>query len=292
MATLATTGPRLATVVSYCSQERAFIDALLRGALAFSDLVVVSVGERLYSGLAEDESEVARVARTYPTVKVVRYPVRDPELGAPIQLHNRARQAGVRAAAEQLGEGAFWALLLDGDEVPDGPRVAAWWTANAARLQLRPDVAHKLLNHWLFLHPRLVAEPLEDSVLLVHASQLTPAALSHPYERDGILAERGAAAGLQVARRVGDAAGQPMFWHYSWVREGREALRAKVATWGHRSDRADWGRLVDEAYDALDRGAWPTHDFVHGYRLRVLAPDEGPDVRLGTGGGCSSARSP
>lgn len=269
--------PRLATVVSYCSRERAFVDALLRGARAFSDAVVLSVGEALYSGEPEDEAHVARVQAAHPEVAVVRYPVRAAELGEPIDLHNRARAVGVAAARAALGDDA-WVLLLDGDEVPDGPKFAAWWAAS--RGVVRPDTAYKLLNYWAFLHPRLVAEPLEDSVLLVHASQLTPSALAHEYERDGILMERGGAGALRVQRRVGDMQGAPMFWHYSWVRGSRAALHAKVSSWGHRHDR-DWKRLVDDAYDALDRGEWPARDFVHGYALRVLPEGAAaPDVRV------------
>lgn len=271
--------PRLATVVSYCSRERAFVDALLRGAREFSDAVVLSVGDALYSGEPEDEAHIARVRSEHPDVTVVRYPVRASELSDPISLHNRAREVGVTAAREALGADA-WVLLLDGDEVPDGPKFAAWWAVS--RDAVRPDTAYKLLNYWAFLHPRLIAEPLEDSVLLVHASQLTPSALAHEYERDGILMDRGGVGALVVQRRIGDMRGQPMFWHYSWVRGSRAALHAKVNSWGHRHDRTDWNRLVDDAYDVLDRGEWPTRDFVHGYALRVLpegAP--APNVRFG-----------
>jgi hypothetical protein len=280
---------RLATVISYCSYEKAYIDVLIDNARVFSDAVVVSVGERLYTGAPEDEREVARLRAKYEgdaEVRVVRYGVGLDELERPIPLHNRARVVGVQTARTLLGED-IWVLLLDGDEVPDGPAVRAWWRAAQGGNWLVPHVAFKMLNHWVFLHPRLVADVHEDSVVLVHASRLTPAALDHPRERDGILMESALPSAvprpLQVARRVPGLDGKkPMFWHYSWVRATRAELHAKVQSWGHKSDRADWPALVDAAYDAMEREEWPERDFVHGYTLRLCPVGEGPiDGRTG-----------
>ena len=293
-----TTTTPLATIVSYCSRERAFAAALLRNARAFSDVVVVAVGTRLYTGEPEDvDAEIARLRGddesdaeegACPLVFAV-YDVPEAMLSAPIMLHNAAREAGVEAARRALGFAQpFWALLLDGDEVPDGPRTRAWWQGAAgAAVRADPRAAHKMANHWLFLHPRLVAEPLEDSVLLVHSDALVGRcreALAHPRERDGIYmwhreSPLGFGGDMRVERLVqSDDGGGPLFWHFSWVRApqpgdgddgGRAALKAKCANWGHRHDR-DWAQLIDVAFDAIEAGRWPARDFVHGYPLRLL----------------------
>jgi hypothetical protein len=137
-----------------------------------------------------------------------------------------------------------------------------------------------MANRWAFLHPRLVAEELEDSVLIVHSDALLNRdALLHPRERDGIymwhLTSPLGMRDLRVERRVLDGDGEPMFTHFSWVRDpggedrGRSALKAKCANWGHRHDR-DWDALIDQAFDAIESGRWQERDFVHGYKLRLM----------------------
>lgn len=273
--------PRIATVVSYSSNERMFADALLHNASMFSDVVVLAVGERLYTGGAEDEAGLEQLVAAHPSVKLVRYPVPDRLLSTPIVLHNSARIAGYEAARAALGlshswaetpgpEDPMWILFLDGDEVPGGARVRDWW--REARTLLSPNAVLKMLNYWLFLSPRLVADCHEDSVLLVHSSKLSRSALSHPRERDGIYlhyTEAGRADEITLLRRVPGMDARPLFWHYSWVRSDRAALHKKVQNWGHRDD-LDWHSLIDTSMDDIDSGRWPAHDFVHGYRLTLL----------------------
>lgn len=267
--------PRLATLVSYCSLERAYIHAIVRNALLFSDVVVVSVGTRLYSGEQEPgrddvERDVLRGLQGVhdhgdraDDVRIVWYDVPE-HVAAPIEMHNRAREVGVAEARRALPGADFWTLLLDGDEIPDGPSFARWWSS--AGPLLSPDLVYKMANYWFFLHPLLVADVHEDSVLLVHASQLTAAALRHPRERDGVYMERG----LRALRGVAGLDGAPMFSHMSWVRESRAALVAKVKNWGHARDRP-WAALIHDALDGIEAGRMPERDFVHGYPLRMLA---------------------
>jgi hypothetical protein len=270
MASTSRAAPPLATVVSYCSNERNLIDALLRNALEFSDRVYVSVGTRLYTGEPESADHIDALRRAHPEVTFLWYDVDPSDLSDPIRLHNRARTVGVDEAKAELG-GDCWVLMLDGDEVPEGARVREWLAA--ALPALTPDVIVKLANYWLFLDPRVVADAHEDSVMLAHASALTSDALSHPRERDGVYQAQPRSTRLQ--RGVTGLDGKPMFWHFSWVRRSRDALKAKVRNWGHRHDR-DWASLIDAAFDDLDRGVFPTRDFVHGYNLAVLsAPAHG-----------------
>jgi hypothetical protein len=259
--------PKLCVAVSYCSNERPFVRALLRNALLFADSVAVAAGSRLYSGEPEAEDHLIHLALEFPQVRFVRYDVPDALLPRPIELHNAARKAAVAAAllGVQSPDDA-WVLLLDGDEVPDGPAAGAWW--RATRGVLLPDTAYKMANRWYFLDARLVAEATEDSVLLVHASKLTSDALSHPRERDGVLLHHGVDR-LRTMRQVPGLGGRPLFHHYSWVREDRDALLRKVANWGHSGDRP-WATLLQEQMDEVDAGRVPATDFVHGHALHLL----------------------
>lgn len=218
-------------LVSYCSKEAKYIGALLNNALVFADLVVVSMGTRLYSGEGEDvagqwervirpllsESQASRVL-----LEVYEVPGSDEAAAArmrEVDLHNLARRAGF-ARARAAMPAQFWTLLLDGDEVPDGNKMREWVDTTP----LNPRTVYKLANYWAFLHPRLVATNNEDSVLLAHSSVLTQGALSHPRERDGVYlwhwtaGDGMAVKGLRLVRNVMAQDSSPMFWHFSWVR--------------------------------------------------------------------------
>ena len=296
----------LVTFVSYCSRDSAFIGDIIANARKFSDLVVVSLGTRLYTGEREDvDAEVERIVGPYrqeeeegcPVIAVV-YEVHEAALSEPIALHNQAREVGLAAARRALSfSRPFWALLLDGDEVPDGARFKTWWEGSEGDgvRSGGPRVAYKMANRWAFLHPRLVAEELEDSVLLVHSDALLNRdALVHPRERDGIymwhltspLGMRDMRVERRVASNLVGSSSNPLFTHYSWVRDpeapdmGRSALKAKCANWGHRNDR-DWTALIDGAFDAIESGRWPERDFVHGYQLRMMDHDPRTAVDAG-----------
>lgn len=263
--------PTMPTVcVSYSSHERPFIRALLRQARIFSSRIVVAVGSRLYSGEPEDEAGLLALKDEFKDVGFVRYAVDDHELSTPIVLHNRSRLVAARHNASSVDG---WCLFLDGDEVPDGERFRRWWMAHGAQLSDHSDVAHKMANYWYFLDPHMRAETLEDSIVLVHGRHTTVANLSHRRERDGILFMAMASTGMATVEcMVTDDNGIPMFHHFSWVRQ-RDALFAKVKTWGHAGDRTDWRERVEHGLQQLAKGEVP-YEFVHGYLLtRVHASD-------------------
>lgn len=291
----------LVAIVSYSRRERPFIGALLRNALLTCESVVVAIGSRLFGRdeLEDVAGEIGAItssldASASARVSFVVYDVPSPRRGTedPIALHNLARETGYRAAIDRLS-GGFWALFLDADEIPDGPRFSSWWRRFGGVLD--PGSVYKLSNVWAFLHPRLVSREVQDSVVLAHSSVLSNAnALRHARERDGIYLwhqEQSDGRRIGLERCVGTATLQleeatspaPLFWHFSWVRgceldacpsrfreyvEGiREGLKDKCRAWGHRGQR-DWERLIDGSLDAIAFvGQWPERDFVHDKEL-------------------------
>ena len=285
----------VAVIISYCSRESVYIGAILRNALAFAEVVVISMGTQLYSGETENVSAewersikphipAEHAARVHQVVYDV--PI-NPD--SPIALHNIARQDGVTRARSVI-QTPFWALFLDGDELPDGARVRSW----LASIRLNPRAVYKLANYWAFLHPCLIANVHEDSIVLAHSGILTQGALSHPRERDGIYLWHWDAKNNNDVRLVRSVMGEdasPMFWHFSWVRGGmwpralsvstdeawtvwieraRLGLKAKCAGWGHCGDR-DWNSAIDRCMTQISQDRrWPALDFVHGHSLTYL----------------------
>lgn len=253
--------PLLTILITYCSNEKMFIDALLLAALHVAETVCVSVGRRLFDGRDEDAAHIQELSERHPRARFTWFDVPQELLATPIVLHNKARIAA-RDVTPLL---TSWVILLDGDEVPrDGGRpLLDWWSKICTGLDVRN--AYKLANRWLFLHPRLVSERTEDSVVMVHGSHLTDEALSHPRERDGICMTVCGYGGTCVRDMPGPD-GTPMFDHFSWVRESRAVLLGKVANWGHSSER-DWVSLINQAWHDMEEGRLPDRDFVHGRRL-------------------------
>jgi hypothetical protein len=262
---------KLACIVSYSSLERMFLDDLVEQAALFSDALILCVGERLYSGAPEPGVVGIDLP---PCARVITYAVRDHELATPRILHDRARAEGFAAAREALGTGNFWALFLDSDEVPDGLAFSRWWSAR--RDMMFPHASYKMLNAWAFFHPELRALQHEDSVILVHASRLDAGAIARAsssgggrhVERDAIVRSS-----RLLLRRVTSDDARPMFTHFSWVRETKAQLLAKVASWGHKDDAGrDWAALVEGAYRRWAADAeLPAFDFVHGHSLTRAA---------------------
>lgn len=256
----------LTIVITYCSNERMFINHIMTAALRAADTVCVAVGRRLFDGREEDVAHVDELASRYPAARFTWFDVPDDLLETPVVLHNNARSAALSVKSDLSDS---WVIMLDGDEIPcdGGLPLLDWWTAN--RKDLDVHTAYKLANRWFFLHPRLVSERTEDSIVLVHGSHLTDAALSHPRERDGVcimLCQNGGC----CTRGVSGLDGKPMFDHFSWVRESRAHLIAKVTNWGHSGER-DWVALVENAWRDMEQGRLPDRDFVHGRLLRLLS---------------------
>lgn len=243
-----------------------------------SDLVCVAVGRRLFDGREEDAGHVQALATEFPSVRFTWYDVPDDLLATPIVLHNRARMSARDLARTIQGPAVFaesWVILLDGDEIPNGggEGLREWWACTETGSNLSTANTYKLANRWFFLHPTLVSEAYEDSIVIVHGSHLTDRTMTHPRERDGVCFAVLEGGGECVRQVLGES-GAPMFDHFSWVRASRELLLAKVANWGHSKDSGrDWTGMVNHAYDEMEAGRMPERDFVHGRRLSHQSSD-------------------
>lgn len=262
--------PRLGVIVSYSSNERMFLEAqvtqlsALRAELEAGKIgldIVYSVGSHLFSGDEEIPPSVFLLGTG--GIRLTRYTV-DPVRVAhePRVYHNLARAAGLAALPPQTD----WVLFLDADEIPEGRDFGGWFRTHLEFLQRQRTLSFKLACYWYFKDPRWRARSLEDSIVLVHRDTLRarPDALQDSRERDGIA---DAAPGGCMRWLANHLTGNPMFHHFSWVRE-REHLLRKVLTWGHKHDKVDWHAVVDSIWELDCPG--PGGDPIHGYSYDVL----------------------
>lgn len=250
----------LGVVINFCSNEKAFLGALLDQVRLFTNHIVVCYGTHTYDGAKEDVAAFIKFqAYRHEGVRFVEFPVdmsMDPSQMRGVVKRptaywcNLARWLGIQA----LPEAVDWVLFLDADEVPEGERVRDWM----ARVSLKEGHIYKLANYWYFKDVRNQAAVHEDSILLAPRSILNEGSVFHDDERDGIIKVSGA----PQERMVMGTDGRPMFHHYSWVRT-KDGLAKKLRTWAHRDDifkGADVDAIVGYIYKNEE-----VNDIVHNY---------------------------
>lgn len=256
-----TNADNLAVVISYCSNDRIFIDAMLRECQKIgARQVIVSVGDHTYDMEDEDIAHIEDVARRHPWVRFVLYPVyRLTEIQNPLMnrktayWHNMARIQ----ACKQLTPEIEWVLFLDADEIPEGDRFREWYVeTRGSRLQK----IYKLANYYYFREPCLQATTWEDSIMLVPRAACCYAILMNELERDGIPIITGLSCERNI---VHHRVNLPMFHHYSWVRS-KDAMLKKVRNWAHKDD-TDWETKIEQEF-SKDFDTTSDVDFVHGYK--------------------------
>jgi hypothetical protein len=235
---------KVSVMINYCSNERAFIDALLTQCLIFSSDIVVSYGSHLYDGAPEDLDHIAQCQSAFPTVKFVSYPVDitlDLNLRAGVNnrptayWHNLARWTAYQALTNKE-----WAFVIDADEIPDGMLVAQW--LERVFPLLKKNECYKMANYWYFKDPMNRAETLEDSVLLIHAAHINKETVFGDNERDHLLRE----SGCKPLRRVRGRHNEVLWNHFSWCRS-RKGMEHKIRNWAHSNDlfkNADVAKVV------------------------------------------------
>jgi hypothetical protein len=142
-------------------------------------------------------------------------------------------------AIQNLNENTEYVLLLDADEVPEGPLFLQWLNTQ----QYRYYDCMKLANYWYFREPIFRAKNIiEDSIVFMkicHANNMNLTMQSH---------ERSSTYDICPGKKTRSITFNniPMFHHYSWVRTLKQMLR-KVQSWGHKTDK-DYTSLVNEEF--------------------------------------------
>jgi len=248
----------VSVVINYCSIDAPFISHTVAQARLFSDDVIVSAFDHLFSGLPEDPAALQSLeaAPTSPGASKgaagVRVIVQKWSADKPPKYwHNAARFAGAEAAKHE------WVLFLDADEVPEGALMRDF-----LKTLPRTYDAYSFACYWYFREPIYRARrEFECAVMLnkriISRDLIFSDAERWEYRRHPEIKAREHVPGLP-GTELGSGA-RPMFHHFSWVRT-REQLLKKVSSWAHRDD-ASWSMLVEEEFSRPFSGT----DFIYGF---------------------------
>lgn len=247
----------LSVVISYCSNEKCFLQPMLEQCSKFSDDIVVVFGSHLYDGRKEDTMGVLEMANVFKKVQFVQYDVGPHNYDGmgvrhrPIAYwHNMARWTGVKSLRVH-----DWVLLLDCDEIPEGDVFGEWFRKVERSSWLNVGKTYKIANYWYFKDPTNRAKTLEDSVLMIHSKYLSKYNIFGDMERDYTIEQSGTC----LVRQVKGLKGEVMFSHFSWCRS-KEGLLYKIKNWGHANEFSNPDKVIEMIYK--DDGV---NDVIHGY---------------------------
>lgn len=247
----------VSVIISYCSKEQCFLEAMLQQCSKFSQDIVVTFGTHLYDGTPEDISKIQELAPKFQHVKYVQYPVSPQHFNGmgvknrpQAYWHNMARWTGVMHL-----EYHDWVLLLDADEIPNGDLFNQWFEAVENTPVLNPNTTFKIANYWYFKDPTNRAVTLEDSVLLIHAKYLSKHNIFGDLERDYLIQQ----SGTRLIRQTRGLKGEILMHHFSWVRS-REGLEHKIKHWGHANEYSNPDEIIAEIFKDDN-----VNDIIHNY---------------------------
>lgn len=232
----------ISVVISYCSNDEAFIQPLLNECKKFSDdIVIVSTNHFL-----DGQYDVNLKDLTQTKVKHLIYPWEVNQ--EPKYWHNHNRFLGLK---ESIGD---YVMFLDADEIPDGDLMKEFLDSGIHSSV--PIVTFEC--YWYFREPIYQAISTERCGVIIHRSFISEELIYHPMERWSF--ELTQIPYLDKVRHNN----QILMHHLSWVRTKEQMLK-KVNSWAHKSDK-HWVSLIEEEFQYSFKG----RDFVHNYRYNEV----------------------
>lgn len=193
----------ISVVISYCSNDEAFIQPLLNECKKFSqDIVVVSPNHFL-----DGEYDINLKDLSQPCVKHLIYDWESDK--DPKHWHNHNRFLGLQASTQD------YILFLDADEIPDGDLMKDF--LNSGIHLTVPIITFEC--YWYFREPIYQAITTERCGVIYHRGYITEQLIYHPMERWSF--EMTQTPFIDKARHNN----QIMMHHLSWVRTKQQMLK-------------------------------------------------------------------
>ena len=235
---------KIATVISYCSNDERFIRRCIDQALKVSTQVVVPISSHLFDGTPEDIQAIKKLAEEYPNVNFGLFEWSEGH--HPRYWHNVSRILG----CDMLTDDIDWVLFLDSDEIIDAELFNKFTQDDT----FNSYDSYKLACYWYFREESYQATSWEDSPVLVR-KQLVNIDPNNLYmEREQLYEALDV-----IKRRMVIQDGKPFVHHFSWVRT-KEQMLQKVKAWGHNQDK-DWVSLIEEEFSRPFNGKCFVNDY-------------------------------
>jgi len=244
---------KISTVISYCSNDKDFINDCIFHAKPFSTQVAVATCTHFFDGQPEDTAGILETVKQNYPIQYAVFPFTGdrPTYG---HWHNRMRAYAWQA----LTIPTDWVLFLDADEIIDTDKFMYWIN----HFDLTKFSAYRILGYWYFRDTCWQANQIEEVAVLTRWNKCNFEYLDNcPGERFGLL-------DAQSQRNVADTFNQPMFHHYSWART-KEGMLRKVKSWGH-SGNMPWADLIEKEFKREFNET--CKDFVHNYSFKKVEP--------------------
>lgn len=222
--------------------------ALLNECLKFSDDIIISAFDKLFSNIPESPTELQAFCDVAPDkIKVVVHKFTNDK--HPRYFHNFARWESIAHTKHD------YIFFLDADEIPEGDIFKYLLENN----MLTDYDGIDFRCHWYFRTVRNQAIQKEICGLIIKKSVITNELMFTDLERWSFRQALG-------SKYLSDVTfeGQILMHHFSWVRSKDEMLQ-KVDSWGHKFDK-DWISLIHEEFSRPFNGT----DFVHNYAYNIV----------------------
>lgn len=219
----------LGIIISFCTNELCFIDAVLREASLISNDIVVSYGDKFFNGEDQDLSFLDEYTKKYPHVKWAQYNI---DVNADKRLPNGKINTLYYfcltrwAAIQKLDDSSKWVLVIDADEIPEGVKFNQLYKS----LNPQSDHCYKIGCYWYYKDVKFQAKNYEDSILLIEKNQLVESNVFTEHDRDGMYQT---IPRNLIHKNIMGEDKLPVFHHFSFVRKGKEGLEKKLVNWGH-----------------------------------------------------------
>ena len=257
---------KIASILSFCSNDYRFFDRCLEGLRPFSSQIIVTVCDHFFDGTPENYALIEALYAKYPDVTFIEFAYRSETSYCYSSLlscehllwrhlwHNTGRWI----AYFFLDPSIEYLYFSDGDEITEGDRFASWLSSR----EFESYKAIRFACYWYFREARYRALVEDDMTLLVKRSEIDPFWFWSEHERMGLYLDMPAPKRIHMK----DHEGRPFVHHYSWVR-ARKEMEKKFASWGHFWER-DWPILIQEEYGRPFNGT----DFIRKYRYEEVTP--------------------
>lgn len=254
---------KIATIISYCTNDYRFLQKCVSGIKAFSSQILVVTCDHFFKGKKEN----------YPLLHQTYAENQDLTFLEISYLHDRLYNPYINRTPQDndwidywhsttryipffyLNDDIQYVFFLDSDEIVDRETFQMWLDTE----EYRNWDALRFLQYYYFRSAKYRARKYQIGGLFAKKSALDPSILFDGDDRAGIF-ER-----IQGKKMEGAAFEEdPMIHHYSWVKTKKECLK-KAENWCHHWER-DWMTLIHQEFSRPFNG----RDFIDQRNYEVL----------------------